>query len=1393
MADNKKIYSIQINGIDQSIKQVDALSDALQFLDKKIKELESRSVSITSSNSGGSSRNADLQTEDKLLKQIQSTEQQIRDARSEDYASLLAQKDILKDITDEAKQRAAAERLSVGNYGNTINGFKKELADIKTVRQATDIGSAKFDELNKRASELINKLKELDQSYSKLGGNVGNYKSTFDEAKKITVQVGNTTREFKSARDASRQLEQELKALVHAEKEGTKEFEELSDAIHKFAMAEKRAESAANDLKASSKGMDDMLDMMQSFGSLGQVSQGFSALFGIDDSAIDRSIQKLVGLQNAMQGIEKIRQQMNTGEGIGGVLTKGYDKIDSLNGKLMRMNVGLLGTGKAAKVAAVGIKALTTAIKGIASLGIAVLIDLIVEGITKLAEFVSDWVKGDADLIDSTAALNSSIEKQNEILDKNLSLIQKRTDAGELSAMEARTEKEKAYAQALKESAEALKKRKEIYEDNDISDSKKTGINLSNAIGDKGVTTIGGFSEGIKDIKDFAERFDYLLGRVENGKDIFGGFTDTASDARDELVHMTKLAGGDFLNAMNQMADGTAEGSKKLAEYIDKMDKMTSGKYSQAIKMGIDKGYFDGQFKQAWTLFQNFKRDVQQDPIQLRLNFESLANQFIEAADKTKKAYYQRMRDELTANYNALSAEEQKNQKKRYDKAMAALNKQETDTRKSVIAGEKRTADERRKKIEAAEKELNSLRISLMADGLNKQLAQLKEERRQKIANAKENGIKVGEITAEINKLYDKKVEDARKQHAKEVEKIYTNMWRDIFNINYDNSNKNFEIQKSELERQYEELKEIAARNSGTANQSLSDRDTIITKKPKSKSKEGSNDPNDFKYDVLIEKEAFYTQRLMEEFKKRTQDRENYYAEIQRLSIEEENKRYELETANAKTNYENEKRLLDQSYQDKELQYKDYLQKGVITQAEYNEISKNLEAAKESQLNTLQKTYQTNSEKMLKEHNQRMAEAQNQSNEAFVQNVEELLGQLSNIDFSQLSKNQNGLILNDVNNLVNQISSRIAELESELKRKDLTKPQREQIEKLIQQLKGLKTQAGQTASDIEKSSNENLEKLIATINSYVQALGQSLQGILDAVWSVQDSAYEQELENLDKTLEATKEKYNEMDALAEEHKSNMESLEDKIKDAQGSARDALIERYNAEKLAQREALAEKKKIEKEEEKLQAKKDKMELEQKKREKKRNLVTAAINTAMAISMAAVNPWPHVAIPMMAAAAAAGAAQIAAIAAQNYAHGGQLDGGVAQGNRHRDGGIKVLGGHAEIEGGEFVTNRLTTSKNIDLLEYINSKKKRININDLIEFYGGDSPVKKNIQNVRTRFAEGGVIPTLATVDTSDRLLTVIEDYSNRPVQVAVVDIIDRTQQVNDVRVMAGLSTDF
>jgi hypothetical protein len=189
----------------------------------------------------------------------------------------------------------------------------------------------------------------------------------------------------------------------------------------------------------------------------------------------------------------------------------------------------------------------------------------------------------------------------------------------------------------------------------------------------------------------------------------------------------------------------------------------------------------------------------------------------------------------------------------------------------------------------------------------------------------------------------------------------------------------------------------------------------------------------------------------------------------------------------------------------------------------------------------------------------------------------------------------------------------------------------------------------------------------------------------------------------------------------------------------------------------------------------------------------MLQAVVNGAMAVTMAAVNAWPVPAIPMMALAAATTAAQIAIMASNKpYAKGGQLEGGLAVGNRHRDGGIKVLGGRAEIEGGEYITNRLTTSKNIDLLDYINSSHKKLNIDDFIDFYSANGRVRRNVNSITPKrvFADGGVVPTLTNdYDISDRLVEAFESYNNRPVVVSVVDINNRQAAVRNVQVLAGL----
>ena len=72
MADNKKIYTIEINGISQSIKQVDALKEALNGLDTKIKAMEASTINVSSktnvSTPNGLSEEVALQRELNRLK-----------------------------------------------------------------------------------------------------------------------------------------------------------------------------------------------------------------------------------------------------------------------------------------------------------------------------------------------------------------------------------------------------------------------------------------------------------------------------------------------------------------------------------------------------------------------------------------------------------------------------------------------------------------------------------------------------------------------------------------------------------------------------------------------------------------------------------------------------------------------------------------------------------------------------------------------------------------------------------------------------------------------------------------------------------------------------------------------------------------------------------------------------------------------------------------------------------------------------------------------------------------------------------------------------------------------------------------------------------------------------
>ena len=76
------------------------------------------------------------------------------------------------------------------------------------------------------------------------------------------------------------------------------------------------------------------------------------------------------------------------------------------------------------------------------------------------------------------------------------------------------------------------------------------------------------------------------------------------------------------------------------------------------------------------------------------------------------------------------------------------------------------------------------------------------------------------------------------------------------------------------------------------------------------------------------------------------------------------------------------------------------------------------------------------------------------------------------------------------------------------------------------------------------------------------------------------------------------------------------------------------------------------------------------------------------------------------------------------------------------------------------------------------------------MLEFYS--SGIKKNISiKNKTKFAEGGQLPTLRSdIDLEGNVLRAIEQYNNRNVVVSVVDILNKSDEVKNVQVLAGLS---
>lgn len=1396
--DGKKVYQISINGIEYSIKQVDALSDSLQFLDKKIKELESRSVNVSSTTSkGGGSNVRNLQTEDQLLKQIQKTEQQIADTRREDYQQLLAEKDLLKEAKDIQEQRAASERLTAGNYGNTMKGMKQELADIKSVMQTTDLGSDQFQELTTRANELTQNLKNIEESYGQYGRNVGNYANSIAEGmNKVKIQVGGVDRTFSSAKEASRELSNELKTMAVNGEQNTEKFSELRKVVAQL-------NSDMKDATVSSQGMDNMLDTMQSFTSIAQIGQGLSSFFGFDQTEMTRSIQKLVALQNVLQGIEKIKQQMESSQGLGGMFANASASIDNFIAKLTGAKVTMEGLTMSTKVATIAVRTLSRAMKRIAAV-------IAMEAIMKLVNVVTDFIGSLNTAKTKIAQINKAMNSLNREYKFRMDELSSTYKNGFINNEQFVTSQYKLQADYLVKQIDLLEKRASIEKDKNNYNWVTDFAGSTTTYGGgrmKGPETIAeynfptapfaSFKMVVHNIQEVEEEFLKCQKAVAEGVDYFDKYGEgfagwvgsvfvTVENTKQMMYKLGRIKVGDFIGEFKELANEYKNGKITSEQYANGIKKLSEElKKNQTIisVMANLAEYYDPETAKAILetadAVEQLNKSLNMGPTEDEIHFWAQVR--IEGMKEGLEKTYEQINEELTHELRTYGkTQEQKEMiRKKYQQKWSEA--------------QKKYYEQQSKEYESALKDLNALKIEMMVDGFNKEKARLEEEKRQRLKAVEESGILVGERRKEIEVLYDKKILEAKQEWAYKVEQTYKDMWKKIHDLAHTNNQLEYDTQIKKIEEEYKKLQDEAEAMLDKTTATYSNRGVSLTKKTRKPSNDdvyANGGKEKDSYDIEVERADKYTKRLREEYEKRIANRTEYFNEVEKLSIDRVNKLYDTENTKAEEAKSHELSTLQNSY---DAQYHE-LEQSLVTTKEKEEAKKRLTEELTRQEALIQEKYSTEAIAREREREEEIKTIRSNSYQSNIDEYRKYLEELSTVDTSEImnglgfinlsaTRKRNKELLDSLEKLKNDIIAKKEELQQSLDNKEITF---DDFEVAKGELEDFEEQIGNFEVEIDKNGKEAAKSLFDTISQYTSQLGSSLNSLVSAIGDYTDQQFENEINKLEKFINEYEEKLNEQQKITQEHASNLQSIEEELADSRGARRQALIDKLNAEMAAQRASLAEEKHIEKEKKKLEDKKEKEEKERLKAQKKVKTTQAIINGAVAFMNALATEPIWLGIAMASMTAAMTAIQLATINSAKYA-----DGGVIQGRSHAQGGVKVLGGNAEVEGGEYITNKATTSKNVELLDYINARKKKLDLDDMIEFYSSGKGVKKTISTTRTKFADGGVIPTLRSdISVNDRLIQSFEDYSNRPVQVAVVDIMDKTQQVNNVRVMAGLS---
>lgn len=1293
-----------------------------------------------------------------------------------------------------ANQEVAGMTKTTQNMGKVI-GVMKGLSGLAALGQGIagffGDGSKEMDKLIKNFASItmvIAGLKELQETVESGVGAWGKFAQGFDKfLDKIVSPIAKVE-----------ELTKNIKELTVANKE-------LSDMQGNINFQDEKWSKLSNELitvTGNCKELQDVFDelnKLDSFGPLNNVPT--DKLDGLND-AVSKLKDKFPELSGT---IDEFIESCKDSDYVQEELKK---KIDAYNASIEKSNPLTRGManmlsklGAAGRVAAVGINLTAAALK---TLGKALVVVAVLQVLAEVVDKLVDGVKWLANAFKGLFGIMSGGEAKkltNQLndLQKKLEGLSKEYDIqvkiGNMGEVEAQLQRLKDQLQnvadtkiTLDANSKMLEWMQQVQTELDKTDSGWKDLNKTQqdaAEGMQALTNINkDFIEGIKD-KTPQEQLQAIDDKL---KEI--GLDANKLAAIESILAQDDDAIEDFLDELSDidwdLNDIGVDGVKAFGRLGTAISKARADAASAVGRIKSDLKSLENQ---------NIQLKLQLDPTNATLAFQSAISSMASTAQQygitmSKDGLkFTAKEGDATGQLIAKQLEENaKLQKRIIDKQIADRKKQDAERAKSE---RERAANEAKQRAAEAKKRARNetaARLEAMEDGMEKEIAILEQKRKEEIEDAKETGKRV----VDINTIYDRQILEVKKKYAKYLEDVQREHNERLMNIA-----KEFLNNWKDIQREIEDTRADTSMGD-TENKNIMVKQSITYNTSTQGSREGIDAQNKY-YDDMLQSEIQYLNE------KEQLEIEASQREQQRL-IEDEMARFNSAKAAQAKELEELERSLKEKVEAHQLseeeannilqETRDQYQKGEERDLQLH--NERMQAIVDNGL-TVRKNIELQYDEERKQATATALEEQRQVTQDFYNDIDKIMERTQKrktnkfgfIDYKEYRQSLKDA-LDATKTVADQIEQEKADLQAAL---DANKISFDDFQKSKKELDDFAEEVKDKTKEMENALNGSfnswMQGVMNNVNQYASVLGgmfDTISEMYNRSLDAQQEKLDKQQELLDKELEMIEENLQKQEEITEQHKDKVNTIEDELKSARGDRRQALIDQLAAERKAQEESMKkekqlteEKKKQAQKQEQLKKQQDALDKKRKQNEKRSAIIQATINTFTAVSNAlAVQPW-FVGLALSAVALGLGMANVAQIASQQYGKGGKLDGPA-----HKDGGIPVGNTGITVEGNEYIIRKESTMPNLPLLEYINSSQRRLTKDDLIRFYdNGKTPLIN--RTMTTKFAEGGELPQLS-VDVKSLMNNAQAQQDDRPLVVSVVDIVNQTENLRQVRVLAG-----